>query len=178
MMNYNVFIHYDVENNILKEKISAVKNRVKKLYNNSETLLRWWESVVVSQIKIYNQKHISKTFNKNNLVLLSMKNLKQKCSSKKLSHKFAESFHINKSIKKQTYCLYLSIIYWIHNAFHVSYLELYRHKENNSETLYFFASELIDEKEKYEVKEILEKQCWKSKLWYKIRWKNYFIEYD
>jgi len=88
-----------------------------------------------------------------------MKNLKQKCSSKKFSHKFAESFHITESIKKQVYHLHLSVIYQIHNVFYVSYLELYRHKEDNSETLYFLTSELIDEKEEYEVKEILRKQC-------------------
>jgi len=40
MMSYNVFIHYDVENNILKKKILTVKNRVKKLYSNRKTLLR------------------------------------------------------------------------------------------------------------------------------------------
>jgi hypothetical protein len=31
------------------------------------------------------------------------------------------------------------------------------HKEDNSETLYLLVSELIDEDEEYEVKEILEK---------------------
>jgi len=86
-----------------------------------------------------------------------MKNLKQKCSSKKFSYKFAESFCITEFIKKQVYCLYLSVIYQIHNVFYVSYLESYRHKEDNDETLYFLASELIDEKEEYEVKEILKK---------------------
>jgi len=88
-----------------------------------------------------------------------MKNLKQKHSSKKLSHKFAESFCITESIKKQVYHLYLSVIYQIYNVFHVFYLESYRCKEDNSETLYFLTFELIDEKEEYEVKEILRKQC-------------------
>ena len=113
----------------------------------------------MSQVKTYNQKHTSKIFNKSDLVLLSTKNLNQKHSSKKLLHKFTESFHINKSIKKQTYCFHLFIIYQIHNNFHVSYLKSYRHKEDNSETLYFLTFKLIDEKEEYEVKEILEKQC-------------------
>jgi len=112
---------------------------------------------VTSQVKNYNQKHKSKIFNKDDLVLLSTKNLNQKHSSKKLSHKFAESFHINKSIKKQAYHLHLSVIYQIHNVFYVSYLEPYRHKEDNDETLYFFAFKLIDEREEYEVKEILKK---------------------
>ncbi len=86
-----------------------------------------------------------------------MKNLNQKCSFKKLSHKFVESFCIDKSIKKQVYHLHLSVIYQIHNIFHVSYLKPYRHKEDNSETSYFLTSELIDEKKEYEVKKILEK---------------------
>jgi len=113
----------------------------------------------VSQIKIYNQKHILKIFNKNNLVLLFIKNLKQKCSSKKLSHKFAESFCIAESIKKQMYHFHLFLIYQIHNVFHVSYLKPYRHKKDNSKTLYFLISELIDEREEYEMKEILKKHC-------------------
>ena len=87
-----------------------------------------------------------------------MKNLNQKHSSKKLSHKFAELFCINKFIKKQVYHLHLSVIYQIHNVFYVFYLESYRYKENNDETLYFFASELIDEKEEYEMKKFLRKQ--------------------
>jgi len=57
------------------------------------------------------------------------------------------------------YHFYLFIIYQIHNVFHVSYLESYRHKEDNSEISYFLTSELIDEKEEYEMKEILKKQC-------------------
>ncbi len=62
------------------------------------------------------------------------------------------------------YHLYQSVIYQIHNVFHVSYLKSYRHKEDNSKTLYFLTSELIDERKKYEVKEILEKQCQKNEL--------------
>jgi len=55
------------------------------------------------------------------------------------------------------YHFHLSVIYQIHNVFHVSYLESYKHKKDNSETLYFLTSELIDEKEEYEVKKILKK---------------------
>ena len=178
MMSYNAFIYYDVKNNIWKEKILTAKNWVKKLHSIRKKLLQQWKNVVTSQVKNYNQKHKSKIFNKDDLVLLSTKNLNQKHSSKKLSHKFAESFHINKFIKKQAYHLHLSVIYQIHNVFYVSYLKSYRHKEDNIETLYFLTLKLIDEKKKYEVKKILRKQCQKSELWYKIRWKSYFTEYD
>jgi len=87
-----------------------------------------------------------------------MKNLKQKCSSKKFSHKFANSFHITNVIKKQTYHLYLLTIYRIYNVFHVFYLELYNQQNNNSVILILSSSELIDDDEKYETEEIIEKQ--------------------
>jgi len=87
-----------------------------------------------------------------------MKNLKQKCSSKKLLHKFTDSFHIADIIKKQVYCLYLLIIYRIHDVFHVFYLELYNQQNNNSIMSMLSSSELIDDDEKYKIKEIIEKQ--------------------
>jgi len=40
MTDYNVFIYYDVKNNVLKEKIFAAKNRVKKLHIDRKTLLK------------------------------------------------------------------------------------------------------------------------------------------
>jgi len=40
MMSYNAFIYYDVENNVLKEKILAAKNKIKKLYTDREMLLK------------------------------------------------------------------------------------------------------------------------------------------
>jgi len=132
----------------------------------------------MSQVKTYNQKHKSKTFSKNILILLSTKNLKQKCSSKKLSHKFADSFCIADIIKKQVYYLYLFIIYQIHNVFYVFYLELYNQQNNNSITSILSSLKLIDNNEKYEIKKIIKKQWHKNDLWYKIKWKSYFSEYD
>jgi len=155
MTDYNVFIYYDVENNILKEKILTVKNRIKKLHSDRKTLLKQWKSTVMLQVKIYNQKHKLKTFNRNNLVLLSTKNLKQKHSFKKLSHKFTDSFCIANIIKKQIYYLYLFIIYRFHNVFHVFYLESYNWWNNNSVMLILSSSELIDNNEKYKIKKLL-----------------------
>jgi len=37
---------------------------------------------------------------------------------------------------------------------------------------------LINEKEEYKVEEILEKQCRKGELWYKVKWINYSSKYD
>ena len=46
----------------------------------------------VEQIKYYNINHKLKKYVVNDLILLSIKNLKQKRFNKKLSHKFIESF--------------------------------------------------------------------------------------
>ncbi len=61
------------------------------------------KNTVASQIKVYNKKHYLKTYKKEDLVLLLIKNLSQKHLHKKLSHKFVESFYICDIIKKQTY---------------------------------------------------------------------------
>ena len=52
-----------------------------------------------------------KFYNAENLIILSVKNSKQKQSSKKPIDKLLRSFKILKSIKKQAYKLALSIIY-------------------------------------------------------------------
>ena len=68
------------------------------------------------------------------LILLSIKNFKQKRSNKKLSHKFVESFKMKNKIEKQTYRLTLSNIYRIYNIFHVLFLKLYLHCVDNAKT--------------------------------------------
>jgi len=77
--------------------------------------------------------------------MLSAKNLKQKKSSKKLSNKMIEFFHIQELIDKQMYHLDLSIIYRIHSVFHVSLLELYNHRLNDDSILNYFILKLIDD---------------------------------
>ena len=111
-------------------------------------------------------------------MLLLMKNLSQKHLYKKLSHKFAESFHICDIIDQQVYHLSLSISYQIHDVFYVSYLELYSQYLNDETVSELSFPDLIDETEKYEVEEILRQQKKKEKLWYKIWWKNYLSKYN
>ncbi len=48
MTEYNTFIHYNIKNNIWKEEVSVIKDRVKTLYNVKKKLLKWWENTVTS----------------------------------------------------------------------------------------------------------------------------------
>jgi len=178
MTEYNVFIHYNIENNVWEEEVSVIKDRVKMLHNVKETLLKWWKNAVTSQVKVYNKKHYLKTYKKEDLVLLLIKNLSQKCLHKKLLHKFAELFCICDIIKKQAYWLSLSITYQIHDVFHVFYLKSYNWHQDNDTVLKLSSSELTEQKEKYEVKKILKRWIRKEELWYKVSWKGYSSEYN
>ena len=92
------------------------------------------QQVNVEQIKYYNVNYKLKKYVVNDLILLSIKNLKQKRLNKKLSHKFIESFRIKNKINEQTYRFILSNIYRIYNTFHISFLKLYLHRVNDAKT--------------------------------------------
>ena len=69
-----------------------------------------------------------------NLIMLSIKNFKQKKFNKKLSYKFAKFFKIENKINVQIYCLMLFNIYRIHNTFYVFLLKKYHHHVNDKQT--------------------------------------------
>jgi len=77
--------------------------------------------------------------------MLSAKNLKQKKSSKKLSNKMIEFFHIQELIDKQTYYLDFSVIYRVHSVFHVFLLKSYNRRLNDNFIFNYLVFELIDD---------------------------------
>ena len=89
-----------------------------------------------------------------------------------------ELFRIQEFIDKQTYRLDLSIIYRVYSVFHVSLLESYNRRLNDDSILDYLVLELIDDEQEWEMKKILQKRKRKEILYYKIQWKEYFIEYD
>ncbi len=76
------------------------------------------------------------------------------------------------------YCLSLSVIYRVHSVFHVFLLELYNHRLNDDSILDYLVLELIDDEQEWKIEKILQKQKRKKILYYKIQWKEYFIEYN
>ena len=92
------------------------------------------QRINVEQIKYYNVNYKSKKYVVNDLILLSIKNFKQKRSNKKLSHKFIKSFRMKNKINEQTYCFTLFNIYRIHNTFHISFLKSYLHRADDAKT--------------------------------------------
>ena len=82
----------------------------------------------------------------NDLIMLFIKNLKQKKFNKKLLHKFAKSFKIKNKIESQTYKLILFNIYRIYNTFRVSLLKKYYYRDDDAKTKsMLMISKLIDD---------------------------------
>ena len=71
------------------------------------------------------------------LIILIIKNLKQKRSNKKLFYKFMNFFRIVDKIKAQAYRLFLSIIYRIYNIFHISLLKPYHNRDCGDASKFF-----------------------------------------
>ena len=134
---------------------------------------------VAEQTKYYNQKHTLKEFNVDDLIMLNIKNLKQRRSSKKMSHKYVKSFRVENKIDAQTYRLTLLNIYRIHNTFHVSLLKNYHHREDDKHAKQLMQiSELIDDEEQWKIEEILDRIDDRKSIWYKIKWLNWDFEYN
>ena len=63
------------------------------------------------------------------LIILTIKNLKQKRLNKFFFYKFMNFFRIVDKIKAQTYRLFLLIIYRIYNIFHIFLLKSYHNRD-------------------------------------------------
>ncbi len=178
MYDYESIFDIYIKNDAMKEEMSAAKECIEMLQDVQNTLMKWWQNAINAQTKYYNWKHKFKFFNVDDLVMLSAKNSKQKKLSKKLNNKMIEFFHIQKLIDKQMYYLDLSIIYKVHSVFHVFLLKLYNHRLNDDFILDYLVLELIDDEQEWKIEKILQKWKRKKILYYKIQWKEYFIEYN
>ncbi len=130
------------------------------------------------QVKYFDKNHVQKSYNVNNLMLLFIKNLKQCRLSKKLLHKFIESFQIVNLINKQAYWLALPVYYRIHNVFYVSYLKFHKCCLNNNSLSELPFLNLINDEKKYKIEDILSKKWRREQLQYEVKWIEYLTEYN
>ena len=84
--------------------------------------------------------------------------------NKKLSLKYIRSFRIKGVIKTQTYRLILFSSYYIYFIFYILFLELYKRRPDVFVIPELTFSKLINNKEKYKIKEILDKIIKKKSL--------------
>ena len=61
-----------------------------------KTLMKRLKHIVVKQTKYYNQKHIFKKFNVDDLMMFDIKKFKQRRFNNKMSHKYMKFFQNKK----------------------------------------------------------------------------------
>jgi hypothetical protein len=160
------------------KEVFVVTKRVKELHEYKQKLIEKWQKVANAQVKYYNRKHIALTFKTENLIMLSIKNIKLRNSSQKFSHKFIKSFRIVETMNKQAYRLILFSFYRIHDVFHVFYLKSYKRRKDDNIISEYFSSEFLDDDEISEVEKILQKKISKKIIYYLIKWKDWSEKYN
>ena len=153
------------------EEVLTTLHRVQKIIEIKILLQIQLESIKKTQAKYYNRIHISKTYNIDDKIRLNFKNIKSIRFFKKLNWKYYASLIVISSVKKQAYKLKMSESYVkMHDVFHVSLLELYLDWFEKNEI-----SLSLDVKSEIhlEMKKILNSRQFKTKLQYRVKWKEY-----
>ena len=81
--------------------MSFANERIKQFQTQRDALIERLRETTKYQIKYYNKKHQFKNYIVEQFVMFSIKNLKQKRSNKKLTHKFVNFFRIKKKLKRK-----------------------------------------------------------------------------
>lgn len=176
LMGYNPDFHIRSEDVSISGEVPAASCRVEKLKTLREELEKHWQSAVASQVKHYNAKHQPREYKFRDLVLLSTKNLKLKMPSKKLSPRFIGPFRVLQRVGQQAYRLALPKQYSrIHNVFHVSLLEPWNRRGNDTDTM---PMPELEEDEEWEVEEIKEEKSIHQTTYFLVKWKDWPSEYN
>jgi hypothetical protein len=116
------------------------------------------------------KKDVSFEYKIDDMIWLSTKNIKTKRSFKKLNHKWIDSFKIKKILKNACQ-LNLSSLIKIHDIFHTFLLRIVA-TNSFTDQIQSSSSSIVmkDEKEEYEVNDILNSRYHYDKLQYKVVW--------
>ncbi len=147
--------------------VSATRARVNEVTRLRNQLYKRLKKTRNNQVKYYDEKHTSRSFNVEDKILLNFKNIHIFKSSKKLDHKYYKSFEIEESIEKQTYKLRLFHTFRIHNVFHVFLLKSYRERFDD---VIASSSIMINEERHDEIKLILNNKLYRKRLQYLVKW--------
>jgi hypothetical protein len=153
-----------------EKNVSTTRTRIEEVTQLRNQLYKRLNETRNNQAKYYDEKHTSRIFNVKDKILLNFRNIHISKSSKKLDHKYYESFEIEEFIEKQAYKLRLSHTFRIHNVFYVSLLKSY--KERFDDVIASF-SIIINEEKHDEIKLILNSKLYQKRLKYLVKWLNW-----
>ncbi len=153
-----------------EKNVSATRTRIEEITKLRNQLYKRLKETRSNQVKYYDEKHTSRIFNVEDKILLNFKNIHISKSSKKLDHKYDESFEVEEFIEKQVYKPRLFHTFRIHNVFHVSLLKSYKKRFDDVMTSF---SIMINEEKHDEIKLILNSKLYRKRLQYLVKWLNW-----
>jgi hypothetical protein len=156
-----------IKERILNKKASDIIEKMKSIWKFIKEKL---VNAQKSQKKYANRKRIiSLNYAVEDIVWLFTKNIKTERSFRKLNHKWIDSYRIKKVIKNACQ-LDLSQSMKIHDTFHISLLRSASNDSLIEQIQSSSSSIVIDEKEEYEMNDVLDSRYHYDKLQYKIVW--------
>jgi hypothetical protein len=157
-----------IRERILTQKDVCIVEKMKDIW---EFIKRKLTNAQKSQKRHANHKRdVSFEYKMNDMIWLSIKNIKTERSFRKLNHKWIDSFKIKKILKNACQ-LNLSQSIKIHDIFHTFLLRIVA-TNSLTDQIQSSSSSIVmkDEKEKYEVNDILNSRYHYDKLQYRIVW--------
>ena len=76
--SYDPEVLINIKDNAVRKRVPAIEERVKRLYKFYKKLKKHQQDVIELSTKYYNKTYKPIIFNKDNLVILLIKNLKQR----------------------------------------------------------------------------------------------------
>ncbi len=151
-------------------------NRVKNIFDQmNKTLIFACEALIKIQKQMINQanKHRKKiNYKIESKMFLNEQNIITARFFKKLNDKMLDSFQIIESVDS-FYKLKLSETMHIHDVFHSEFLHSVVDDFLSDQKNEFSRSIVIKNEDEWEINDILNFQCYKRQLQYRVKWKNY-----
>jgi len=166
------------EDSRLEGEVPAAVERVERIRQARETLEKRVQDAQAYQQRVYNAKHTPMAYKPGEHVLLSVKNLKLRQPSKKLSEKYIGPFVVVEAVGAQAYRIRLPPKYRMHNVFHVSLLKPYRSRPGWTGDNAAEPDLAEDGTEVWQVEQILKQRTKRGKQEYLLRWKGYSPDWD
>ena len=157
-LNYNFRIIFEKDFDF-KFRISIILNQLKKLRQFIVVLKNEFVEIQKNQIQFKNKRNIVRTYNRNDMIWLNVKNIKIKRNNK-LKHELFDFFKIFKNYEFNVYKLILFNQWHIHDIFHVFLLKRNNSKKKRNSTISVTLSfDYIDVKNQnsiYQIREIVD----------------------
>ncbi len=178
-MNKNFHSHMSFDSDIIEYESTRERlqiNQVKNIFNHmNKTLIFAREALIKTREQMINQanKYRKKVnYEIKSKMFLNEWNIITARSFKKLNDKMLDSFQIIDSVDS-FYKLKLSDTMHIHDVFHSDLLRSAVNDFLSNQKNKFSRSIVINDEDEWEIDDILNFQCYRRRLQYRVKWKSY-----